>query len=191
MTSVQQPIASARHLTRKEVEAGLDVIRAAPTDEGLLELIVRRPAVDEREAVDEAELDLEQGLVGDNWLARGRSSGRKPANVNTQVTITGARAIALVAGSRDRWPLAGDQLYVDLDLSRENLPPGTRLAIGTAVVEVSAEPHTGCKKFASRFGLEALKVFDTDEGLALCLRGINTRVVVAGTVRAGDAVRKL
>ena len=191
MTSVQQPVASARHLTREEVEAGLDVIRAAPTDEGLLELIVRRPAVDEREAVDEAELDLEQGLVGDNWLARGRSSGRKPANVNTQVTITGARAIALVAGSRDRWPLAGDQLYVDLDLSRENLPPGTRLAIGTAVVEVSAEPHTGCKKFASRFGLEALKVFDTDEGLALCLRGINTRVVVAGTVRAGDAVRKL
>ena len=191
MTSVQQPVASARHLTREEVEAGLDVVRAAPTDEGLLELIVRRPAVDEREAVDEAELDLEQGLVGDNWLARGRSSGRKPANVNTQVTITGARAIALVAGSRDRWPLAGDQLYVDLDLSRENLPPGTRLAIGTAVVEVSAEPHTGCKKFASRFGLEALKVFDTDEGLALCLRGINTRVVVADTVRAGDAVRKL
>ena len=191
MTSVQQPVAGVRHLTRQEVEAGLDVVRAAPKDEGLLELIVRRPAVDEREAVDEAELDLEQGLVGDNWLARGRSSGRKPANVNTQVTITGARAIALVAGSRDRWPLAGDQLYVDLDLSRENLPPGTRLAIGTAVVEVSAEPHTGCKKFASRFGLEALKVFDTEEGLALCLRGINTRVVVAGTVRAGDAVRKL
>ena len=191
MISVQQHIAGVRHLTREEVEAGLDVVRAAPQDEGLLELIVRRPAVDEREAVDEAELDLEQGLVGDNWLARGRSSGRKPANVNTQVTITGARAIALVAGSRDRWPLAGDQLYVDLDLSRENLPPGTRLAIGTAVVEVSAEPHTGCKKFASRFGLEALKVFDTDEGLALCLRGINTRVVVAGTVRAGDAVRKL
>ena len=191
MTSVQQSVASARHLTREEVEAGLDVVRAAPKDEGLLELIVRRPAVDEREAVDEAELDLEQGLVGDNWLARGRSSGRKPANPNAQVTITSARAIALVAGSRDRWPLAGDQLYIDLDLSRENLPPGTRLAIGTAVVEVSAEPHTGCKKFASRFGLEALKVFDTEEGLALCLRGINTRVVVAGTARAGDAVRKL
>ena len=184
-------VASDRHLSYAEVEAGLDVVRAAPRDEGLLELIVRRPDVDEREVVDEAELDLEQGLVGDNWLARGRSSGRKPANPNAQITVTSARAIGLVAGSRDRWPLAGDQLYVDLDLSRENLPPGARLAVGDAVLEVSAEPHTGCKKFAARFGLEALKVFDTDEGVALCLRGINTRVVVPGTVRAGDAVRKL
>ena len=167
------------------------MIRAAPRDAGLLELIVRRPAVDEREVVDEAELDFVEGLVGDNWLARGRSSGRKPASPDAQITVTSARAIALVAGSRDRWPLAGDQLYVDLDLSRENLPPGTRLAIGTAELEVTAAPHTGCKKFASRFGLEALKVFDTEAGLALNLRGINTRIVVAGSVRAGDAVRKL
>jgi MOSC domain-containing protein YiiM len=190
MTSLQQTVASGRHLTREEVEAGLDVIRAAPRDAGLLELIVRRPGVDEREVVDEAELDLEEGLVGDNWLARGRSSGRKPASPDAQITVTSARAIALVAGSRDRWPLAGDQLYVDLDLSRENLPPGTRLAIGTAELEVTAAPHTGCKKFVSRFGLEALKVFDTEEGLALNLRGVNTRIVVPGTVRAGDAVRK-
>jgi len=191
MTSLQQTVASGRHLTREEVEAGLDVIRAAPRDAGLLELIVRRPEVDEREVVDEAELDLDEGLVGDNWLARGRSSGRKSASPDAQITMTSARAIALVAGSRDRWPLAGDQLYVDLDLSRDNLPPGTRLAIGTAELEVTAAPHTGCKKFASRFGLEALKVFDTEEGLALNLRGINTRIVVPGTVRAGDAVRKL
>ena len=191
MTILQQTVASGRHLTREEVEAGLDVIRAAPRDAGLLELIVRRPGVDEREVVDEAELDLDEGLVGDNWLARGRSSGRKSASPDAQITVTSARAIALVAGSRDRWPLAGDQLYVDLDLSRDNLPPGTRLAIGTAELEVTAAPHTGCKKFASRFGLEALKVFDTEEGLALNLRGINTRIVVPGTVRAGDAVRKL
>ena len=190
MTSLPQTVASGRHLTREEVEAGLDVIRAAPRDTGLLELIVRRPAVDEREVVDEAELDRDEGLVGDNWLARGRSSGRRPASPDAQITVTSARAIALVAGSRDRWPLAGDQLYVDFDLSRENLPPGTRLAIGTAELEVTAAPHTGCKKFAARFGLEALKVFDTDEGLALNLRGINTRIVVPGTVRAGDAVRK-
>ena len=191
MNSVQPTVAGVRHLTREEVEAGLDVVRAAPRDAGVVELIVRRPAVDGREVVDEAELDLDEGLVGDNWLARGRSSGRKPASPDAQVTVTSARAIALVAGSRDRWPLAGDQLYVDLDLSHENLPVGTRLAIGTAELEVTAAPHTGCKKFASRFGLEALKVFDTEEGLALNLRGINTRIVVPGTVRAGDAVRKL
>ena len=184
-------IAPARHLSYVEVEAGLDDVRAAPRDVGVVELIVRRPAVDEREVVDEAELDPEHGLVGDNWLARGRSGGRKPANPAVQVTLTSARAIDLVAGSRDRWPLAGDQLYVDFDLSREHVPPGTRLAVGTAVLEVSPDPHTGCKKFAARFGLEALRFFDTDEGLALNLRGINARVVQPGTVRTGDAVTKL
>lgn len=173
-----------------ELEAGLDHVLAAPGDVGVLELIVRRPAVDEREVVGEAELDLEGGLVGDNWEARGRSGGR-PSSTDAQITVTNARAIDLVAGSRARWPLAGDQLYVDFDLSQENIPPGTRLAVGSAVLEVSALPHTGCKKFAARFGLEALKFFNADEGLALNLRGINTRIVEPGTVRTGDAVRKL
>ena len=93
-----------------------------------------------------------------------------------------ARSTALVAGDRERWPLAGDQLYVDLDLSGEHLPPGTRLAIGTAVLEVTADPHTGCKKFSARFGLEALMFVNSPEGRALNLRGINTRIVQAGTV---------
>ena len=159
-----------------DLEAGIGHVLSAPSDVGVLELIVRRPAVDEREVVDEATLDLEHGLVGDGWESRGRSRGR-PANPAAQITLTSARAIALVARSRERWPLAGDQLYVDLDLSQENVPPGTRLAIGSAVLEVSAEPHTGCKKFAARFGLEALKFFSTDEGLALNLRGVNARVV--------------
>jgi MOSC domain-containing protein YiiM len=172
------------------LEEGLGAVLAAPKEIGALELIVRRPAVDEREVVDTAELDLEVGLVGDNWGSRGRSGGR-PASTEAQITVTSARAIDLVAGSRDRWPLAGDQLYVDFDVSQANLPPGTRVAIGEAVLEVTEAPHTGCKKFAARFGLEALKFFSTDEGLALNLRGINTRVVEPGTVRAGDAVRKL
>ena len=140
--------------------------------------------------VDEATLDLEHGLVGDSWESRGRSRGR-PANPAAQITLTSARAIALVARSRERWQLAGDQLYVDLDLTQENVPPGTRLAIGPAVVEVSAEPHTGCKKFSARFGLEALKFVNSPDGRALNLRGINTRVVEPGTVRVGDAIRKL
>jgi MOSC domain-containing protein YiiM len=171
-------------------EAGLEGVRAAPRDEGTVELIVRRPAVDEREVVDEAQLDLDEGLVGDHWRARGRSGGRRPANPDAQVTVMSSRAIALAAGDRDRWPLAGDQLYLDLDLSGDNLPPGTRLEIGSAVIEVTAEPHTGCKKFAARFGLETLEIFNSPEGRALNLRGINTRVVKRGIVRVGDAVRK-
>ena len=138
-----------------------------------------------------ADTGLEVGLVGDGWRARGRSGGRRAANPDAQVTVMSSRAIALAAGARDRWPLAGDQLYVDLDLSRDNLPPGTRIEVGSAVIEVTAEPHTGCKKFAARFGLETLELFNSAEGRALNLRGINARVVKPGTVRVGDPVRKV
>jgi MOSC domain-containing protein YiiM len=172
-------------------DSRLEVVRASPRNAGTVDLIVRRPAVDEREVVDEADLDPEEGLVGDNWHARGRSGGRRPANRDAQVTVMSSRAIARAADGRDRWPLAGDQLFVDLDLSGENLPPGTRLAVGSAVIEVTPEPHTGCKKFAARFGLDTLELFNSPEGRALNLRGINTRVVDAGTVRVGDSVRKL
>ncbi len=178
------------YATPDELEAGLDHLRAAPRGEGVVELIVRRPTVDERETVDEAELDLEDGLVGDSWRARGRSGGR-PANEKAQITVTNARSAALVAGDRERWPLAGDQLFVDFDLSGEHIPPGTQLAVGTAVIEVTDDPHTGCKKFSARFGLEALKFVNSPEGRALNLRGINTRVVQPGTVRVGDAIRRL
>jgi MOSC domain-containing protein YiiM len=187
---IQDAVASLHHATPAELEAGLDEVRAAPRDEGTLELIVRRPAVDEREVVAQAELDLEFGLVGDNWSTRGRSGGR-PANTQAQVTVKNARAAALVARGRERWPLAGDQLYVDFDLSIDNLPPGTRLEIGSAVIEVTDEPHTGCKKYSGRFGIDALMVANSPEGRALNMRGINTRVVQPGTIRVGDAVRKL
>ena len=173
-----------------ELEAGLDHLRASPRGEGVVELIVRRPAEGEREVVEEAELDSEDGLVGDSWRSRGRSGGR-PANTKAQVTLMNSRATALVAGDRERWPLAGDQLYVDFDLSGEHIPPGTRLAVGSAVIEVTDDPHTGCKKFSARFGLEALLFVNSPEGKALNLRGINTRVVEAGTVRVGDAIRRL
>ncbi|HEY8527944.1 MAG TPA: MOSC domain-containing protein [Acidimicrobiales bacterium] len=177
------------HLSTAALEAGLDTVRAAPADDGRLELIVRRPAVGEREELAEGQLDTAEGLVGDSWRARG--SRRGPADPDAQITLMNARAALLVAVDPARRALAGDQLYVDLDLSESNLPPGTRLAIGDAVIELSAKPHTGCAKFSARFGKEALRFVNSPEGRKLRLRGANARVVVGGTVRAGDRVRKL
>jgi hypothetical protein len=180
-----------RHLTTDELEAGLEAIRSAPRDQGVLELIVRRPAIEAREVLEVGELHPDYGLVGDTWSKRGSSrtsDGKRHPDM--QINIMSTRAVALVAQSRDRWALAGDQLYVDLDLSGRNLPAGTRLALGSAVVEISAEPHTGCAKFVSRFGLDAMKFVNSPTGRELNLRGVNARVIQAGTVRVGDIVRK-
>jgi len=179
------------HLTMPELEAGLDTIRQSPREAGVLELIVRRPQTDVREILDEAELDLETGLVGDNWSARGSgSTADGSADPERQLTIMNARVIALVSQEKERWPLAGDQLFIDLDLSTANVPPGTRLALGSAVIEVTTPPHTGCSKFSSRFGLEALKFISSPEGKRLQLRGVNAKVVQPGLIRVGDMARK-
>ena len=180
------------HLTIDELHRGLDHVRDAPRDGGTLRLIVRRPAVDAREVVEEGALSLADGLVGDTWRLRGSSrSDDGHAHPDMQLTIMGARAAALVAQTPDRWPLAGDQLFVDLDLSTANVPPGTRLSIGEAVVEVTEQPHTGCRKFVDRFGLDAMKLVNSEVGRALNLRGVNARVVQPGAVRTGDTVQKL
>ena len=183
----------AQHLTRPELEAGVAQIVAAPADLGTVELIARRPAEGEREVLEEATLDLAEGLVGDTWHTRGsRRTADGSAHPDMQLTLMSARVIDLVAdGDRERWPLAGDQLYVDLDLSAENLPAGTRLAVGSAVVEVTPESHTGCKKFSTRFGGDAHRFVNTREHRGLRLRGLNAKVVEAGTVRCGDTIRKL
>jgi MOSC domain len=181
------------HLATEELEAGLPEILLSPSDEGTVELIARRPIVDERELLDEAELDLEQGLVGDNWFARGsKSTADGSSNPLAQLTLANARAVDLVAaGDRERWALAGDQFYVDFDISQANVPAGTRLALGTAVIEVTELPHDGCVKFSSRFGNAAHRFVNTKQHRHLNLRGINARVVQPGIVRRGDAIRKL
>jgi hypothetical protein len=178
-----------RHLTLAEMEAGMEHIRQAPADSGTLQLIVRRPATEQREVLTEARLDPAHGLVGDNWKARGsRSAADGMANPEMQLNVMNARVIELIAQDKSRWSLAGDQLYVDFDLSEANVPPGTRLSIGSAVIEVTAPPHLGCKKFSARFGPDAMKFVNSPEGKQLHLRGVNAKVVIAGSVRNGDKV---
>ncbi|HEV3227745.1 MAG TPA: hypothetical protein VGZ52_12950 [Acidimicrobiales bacterium] len=180
------------HRTTDELAAELDAVRSSPSDNGRVELIVRRPDVGERELLDEAQLTRHEGIVGDTWRERGsRHTDDGSAEADRQLTVMNARAIALFAGSdRSRWAEAGDQLFIDLDLRDENLPPGTRLRIGSAIIEVTDKPHNGCAKFAERFGLDAARFVNTPEGKHLHLRGINAQVVADGTVRAGDRATK-
>ena len=173
------------HRTEAELVAALEEIRRSPTAQGSVDLIVRRPAENEREVLDEGMLDLDEGLLGDMWHRRGTP------NPDAQLTLMNARAAEVIAGGRERRQLAGDQLYVDLDLSIENLPAGTRLSVGGAVVEVTAVPHTGCAKFSARFGTDALRFVNKSPGRELRLRGVNARVVTAGAVRVGDTITKL
>jgi len=185
-------MADVKYLTMAELNAGLETIRNAPKEQGVLELIVRRPEVDAREVLAEGELDVVEGLVGDTWIKRGssRTADGSP-HPDMQLNVMNSRVTSLIAPDRSRWPLAGDQLYVDFDLSAINVPPGTQLALGSAVIEVTDQPHTGCKKFVARFGLDALKFISTSEGKQLQMRGVNAKVVQPGVIRAGDVVRKL
>ncbi len=185
-------MSAVKLLTTAELEAGLPAIRQAPKDAGELKLIVRRPQVNAREVLTEAQLDPVEGLIGDSWKDRrsSRTSDGSP-HPAMQLNIINTRAIALIAQDEARWQLAGDQLFLDLDLSKENLPAGTKLALGTAVIEVTAEPHTGCKKFVKRFGVDAMKFVNSALGRELQLRGINARVIQPGVIRVGDRAKKL
>jgi hypothetical protein len=180
------------HATALELTDGLDEILRSPRDEGPLKLIVRRLGESEREVLVEAALDLSEGLVGDTWRSRGnRRTQDQSADPKMQLTVMNARVAELVALDDERWKLAGDQLYADLDLSEANLPPGSRLAVGSAVIEVTDAPHLGCKKFRERFGEDALRFVNSEVGRKLRLRGVNTRVVRSGRVELGDTFRKL
>jgi hypothetical protein len=189
VVSVRSEMSNEAHVSSAELEAGLPEILRSPATEGTVELIVRRPAEGEREVLEEVVIDVNEGLLGDRWWLNARMSGT--ADTSNQLTLMNARVIALIAPDRDRWALAGDQLYVDLDLRPENLPAGSQLALGSAVIEVTDEPHTGCAKFSSRFGSDAVRFVNSRAGRDLRLRGLNARVVAPGRIRAGDTIRKL
>jgi hypothetical protein len=173
-----------------ELDAHLDHVRAAPRDAGRIELLVVRPASDERNVVDQIVLDVERGVIGDRWLTKGsRHTPDGSSHRDQQLTLMSTRAAAAIA-DRDRWPLAGDQIFVDLDLSQEALPIGTQLILGDALVEISTLPHLGCAKFTHRFGSDATKWVNGDIGKALRLRGVNARIIRGGVVRRGDTLRR-
>ncbi|MBR9921549.1 MAG: MOSC domain-containing protein [Bacteroidetes bacterium] len=186
-----------KHFTTTELEAGLEHIRLspnvamAPHSEAKLEMIVCRPADGQRQVLKTGTLDKTLGLIGDNWSTRGSSRTEDgQAHPEMQLNLMNSRAIQLIAGSKDRWPLAGDQLYVDMDLSDDHLPPGTQLQIGEAIIEITAIPHNGCKKFTERFGIDAVKFVNSKVGKQLHLRGINAKVIQGGEISSGDLIYK-
>jgi hypothetical protein len=188
-------VAALPYRTTAELTERLDHLLSAPADQGTVHLVVRRPASTEREILDEGYLDTAAGLVGDNWLSRATSraiaAGR---HLEAQINVTSARMVGLLADSPQEQAYAGDQLYLDLDISMTNLPTGSRLAFGQpgaggGVIEISAKPHAGCAKFTARFGEDAMLFVNSDTGKQLRLRGFNARVVEDGPVRPGDVVR--
>ena len=179
---------------RAAIEAGLGAVGEAPAAAGVLLAVVRRPEPERREMLEAGELDTGVGLVGDCWATRGSSrTADGSANPDAQLTLMGARAIELLSGSLEHrdWAPAGDQLFVDLDLSVANLPTGARLGIGAAVLEVSAEPHLGCGKFARRYGVDALKAVNSEAGRAVRLRGLNARVLSGGPIAVGEPISRI
>ncbi len=184
--------AEIKHLSTPDLEAGLESIINSPKDQSVLDMIVSRPEEDAREVMELADLDVAVGLVGDTWQDRPSArSGDGKAHPDMQITLMNSRVANLVAQSKDRWPLAGDQLFADLDLSKANVPVGTRISVGAAILEATDQPHTGCEKFAARFGIDALKLISSATGKELQLRGINLKVVQSGEIKPGDPVKKL
>ncbi len=180
-----------RYFSIEELDAGLAALGASPQQQGTVELIACRPQTGARQVVEQAEFSAEAGLIGDNWRQRFDQAAAGEIDPETQVTLMNSRVIQAITQDRALWAQAGDQLYVDFDLSAANLPPGQRLAVGSVVLEVSAIPHTGCSQFRGWFGHAALRFVNDNEVKHLNRRGINARVVQAGTIRTGDAITKL
>ena len=180
------------HLTTQQLEEGLDLIKKSPNDNTLVDMIVCRPSEGDRKILQEGFLDKGKGLEGDNWIDRG--SSKTPdgcSHPDMQLNIMNSRSVALIAQHKNRWQLAGDQLFIDINLSDKNIPAGTRLSIGDAIIEVTAIPHNGCKKFTERFGMDAVKFVNSPIGKELHLRGVNAKIIKSGKINAGDTVKKI
>jgi MOSC domain-containing protein YiiM len=192
VNEIQEKKTMTTVLSLEAMEEGLARAGASPRDSGRLELIVRRPGIDVREELQTAQLSPEEGLTGDTWRSRGsKSMPDGSANPGAQITLMNSRVVQVLAQEPARWSLAGDQLFVDFDLGEENLPPGQRIAIGEVVLEISAIPHTGCAKFTARFGSDATRFVNSPEGRKERRRGVNARVIQAGTIRQGDKIKKV
>jgi len=180
------------YVSREEMELQVDKILQSPKNDGVLKMIVRRPEVDLRTVLEKGELSISEGLTGDSWRNRVmKKNPNKLPDRKTQLTLMNARVIEVVARDEDNWPLAGDQLFVDMELSEEKLPPGSRLSIGLSEIEITAVPHTGCGKFKKRFGSDALKFVNSEIGKKHRFRGIYAKVIKAGEINKGDIIRKL
>lgn len=178
--------------TLEQLKTQLNHIQASPNDTGSVLLIVRRPTTEEREIIAQGRLIPSVGLEGDNWRERGSTSMPDgSANPEAEITLMNARVIQALTQDETRWALAGDQFFVDFDLSEENIPAGSQLAMGSAILEVSPLPHNGCKKFSERFGVDALKFISMAENKPLRMRGINAKIIQAGDVKQGDLIRKV
>ncbi len=181
-----------KHLSTDELEAGLETALTSPTNKGIVELIVCRPDVGQRKVIQSAEFSTDVGLVGDNWskkpYSKSPDGGPHP---EMQVTMINRRVLDLIAaGDTNRRAVPGDQLVVDFDLSLDNLPPGTKLNIGSTIIEVTEEPHTGCSQFVGWFGADAMRFVNSSRGRQLCLRGINAKVIQSGKISQGDQITK-
>ena len=180
------------HLTTQQLEDGLEHIKNSPKDITLIDMIVCRPNEGDRKMLQEGYLDKEKGLVGDNWLERGSlKTADGSSHPEMQLNIMNSRSISLIAQQKDRWPLAGDQLFIDINLTDKNIPAGTKLSVGQAIVEVTAIPHNGCKKFTDRFGIDAVKFVNSSIGKELHLRGVNAKIIKSGIIKVGDMVKKI
>lgn len=180
------------HVSLRQLEEGLDLIKKSPNDNTLVDMIVCRPTEGNRKILQEGFLDKGKGLIGDNWIDRGSSkSADGCSHPDMQLNIMNSRSIALIAQQKNRWQLAGDQLFIDINLTDKNIPAGTRLSIGDAIIEVTAIPHNGCKKFTDRFGIDAVKFVNSPIGKELHLRGINAKIIKSGKIKVGDIVKKI
>jgi hypothetical protein len=181
-----------KHCTADDLHRGLPTILAAPADGGRLAAIVIRSAEDQRQCLESCRLTAARGVEGDRWAAGSwLTTDDGQPHPDVQVSLINTRLIELLAGGRERWELAGDNLCVDLDLSRANLPTGQRLAIGEAILEITEPLHKGCGKFAQRYGPAAVRFVNSEEGLTLRLRGVYAKVVQDGLVAVGDMARKV